>query len=197
MKEFFDTFGLGKPVVLKHEYIKFRWVETEVDCTEFLEKFGGTVEDLNNKIQGLKKSKGCDFEQVDAVNTELGNVSKAYIKYPVISDKELLKLLCIYSQWVGLGVYENIEELRENVLNGLIKLKNSYDREMGFDRQVRKVFEDLTNYDWLHSLNEEELGYWLAHDECELCCVHGNEHCEGSWECCTNGIASWLKQQKG
>ena len=72
------------------------------------------------------------------------------LKYPQISDRILLELICICSQYGFCPTARNIKDLKLKVLKRLFKLKknlkNNYEHQgyhNAFVRKVRTLFEEV------------------------------------------------------
>lgn len=149
IEEFFDTFKLGNPVMLHWYYDgyyeDFSWESNEVSIPPILLEEYGSVEKLNNRIQELKQRDDSNYKrEIDAVDTEYGKISGAYIKYPSLTNKMLLELICLYSQWCVLGKYNSIAELKESILKGFVKLYKSHDytESMGYYKIIQDIFNE-------------------------------------------------------
>ena len=57
----------------------------------------------------------------------------------------------------------------------------------------------MNNYEWLQSLNKEQLASWLAQQECAYTCSYGprGDDCVEEDYPCEKGILEWLNQEHG
>ena len=148
-KKFFDTYNLQKPVIKRWSYEgyyeDFSWESSYEDCSKFLKSEGMSLEQLNNLIQKRKEEEkqlkdGSYNRETDSVRIlELGRVSGAYYDYPSITDKRLLRLICIlHNNPVITLVSRDIKALKEEVLHIFITWK---DNKL-FKKEVKKVFKN-------------------------------------------------------
>ena len=150
-KQFFDTFGIGKPKLkvwhYRGYYEDYSWDSELIDCAELLERNNWTIEELNECIQTSKqeeKEKNSELYdyRFDSVETEFGKTTKAFVEYPQITDRILLELICILrnSYYVS---GENIKVLKERVLRGCIKFRyNLVTNNETIKQQVQALFEE-------------------------------------------------------
>ena len=148
-KKFFDTYNLQKPMIKRWSYEgyyeDFSWESSYEDCSKFLKLEGISLEQLNDRIQTKKEEEkqlkdGSYNRETDSVRTlEFGRVSGAYYDYPSITDKSLLKLICVlHNNPVITLVSRDIKTLKEEVLNIFITRKDN----RLFRKEVKKVFKN-------------------------------------------------------
>ena len=152
-EEFFKAFNLGKPVMRKWYYDgyyeDFSWESDEVVVpTILLKEYDNSVEKLNDRIQDLKIDDTKYKREIDAVETEFGKVSEAYMKYPLITDRNILQLICILNDVTFPSIDGcTVEELFNNVLKECIDAitkVNWRNRNISVDdyiTQVQEVFK--------------------------------------------------------
>ena len=92
-------------------------------------------------------SMGCKKPYTDCGNCQYHEVYK--VDYPQITDRILLELICICSQYGFCPTVRNIKDLKLKVLKRLFKLKknlkNNYEHQgchNAFVRKVRTLFEE-------------------------------------------------------
>ena len=146
-KKFFDTFKLGKPVVklwsYEGYYEDYDWTSRFEDCSDILKRNKYTIEELNSIIQKVKaeeKEKGSDLYdyRISSVRTDIGMAEYACMMYPCITDKILLKLICIaHSNPVITFVSRNVEDLKQEVLAVLTNWSNN----KVMKAEIKKLFK--------------------------------------------------------
>ena len=159
-KQFFDTFGIGKPKLKVWRYSgyyeDYSWDSELIDCAELLERNNLTIEELDERIQTSKqeeKEKNSELYdyRFDSVETEFGKTTKAFVDYPQITDSILLELIGILSEWRQYCDSDyiikaiNIDTLKENTLKDCLYMSNWYEfKKCGKDikHQVRTLFEE-------------------------------------------------------
>jgi len=148
-KEFFDAYGLGKPVIkcwsYEGYYEDFSWEYRYEDCNKILKSEGVTLEQFNNRLQKMKEDEkqlkdGTYDIGTDSIRTaDLGRVSGAFMNYPSITDKKLLKLICVlHNNPVITLVSRDVKALKEEVLCIFITHKDN----KVFRKEVKKVFRN-------------------------------------------------------
>ena len=123
-KQFFQAYGLGKPKIQVWTYDGYyedwSWKCHMVDCSQTLAVKNWTIEDLDNYIQEYKQEyKNTALYDIthDAIASEYGNVTRALMKYPSITNRILLELICIaHLSPVITFTSTNIKDLKEEVL---------------------------------------------------------------------------------
>ena len=153
-EEFFKAFNIGKPVMRKWYYDgyyeDFSWeYEDVIIPSALLEEYDNSVEKLNDRIQELKMDDTKYKREIDAVDTEYGKVSCAYMKYPRITDRNILQLMCILNDVTFATFYGcTVEELSNNILKECIDSitkVNWRNRNICVDdyiKQVQDVFKE-------------------------------------------------------
>lgn len=148
-KEFFEAFDLGTPVLIKWiydgYYEDYDWKVYEENCSDILCKRRLTIEELNEKIQQYKGSlinkriKGYHPE-IDAVDTAIGVVSGAYMKYPELTNVKLLNLAFLLNKRGSLSLprYKTLENFKCGILRRCTNFK--YVPE--FRKDIKELFND-------------------------------------------------------
>lgn len=153
-EEFFKAFNIGKPVMRKWYYDgyyeDFSWEYDDVIIpSSLLEEYDNSVEKLNNRIQELKHDDTKYKREIDAVDTEYGKVSCAYMKYPSITDRNILQLMCILNDVTfpsidGCTVTELSNNILKECIDSITKV-NWRNRNICVDdyiKQVQDVFKE-------------------------------------------------------
>lgn len=148
-KQFFDTFGIGKPKLKVWRYSgyyeDYSWDSELIDCAELLERNNWTIEELDERIQTSKqeeKEKNSELYdyRFDSVETEFGKTTKAFVEYPQITDRRLLELICIanhedvYIELEG----TDVETMKNNLLENFIHFKRIVPKH-----QVQALFKEV------------------------------------------------------
>ena len=151
-KEFFDAYGIGKPVIKKWSYEgyyeDYSWCSRLENCSKILERNNWTIEDLDKKIQEIKDEAYEKYKKdedddtydryTDSVMTrDLGRISGAFMQYPRITDAMYLRLICLlHEKPVITLVQRNIKKLKAEVLHIFITWKE----DEQFQRSVKSLF---------------------------------------------------------
>lgn len=117
-KEFFDKFGLGRPVVeawyYDGYYEDFNWESELKPVAKWLKKNKMTIEELDAEIQKAKKTdKTYDVSTDSVVYADL-RVSSAFMDYPIIDSEGLINLICLLKDC-------EVDELEKKVCSELME----------------------------------------------------------------------------
>ena len=85
--------------------------------------------------------KRVEFETCYALDSS-NTYPVAVKRYPQISDRILLELICIYLDYRVLATQMSVKHLKQTVLQGLIELHEQYNHKIGYYEQVRTLFEE-------------------------------------------------------
>lgn len=151
-KEFFDAYGIGKPVIKKWSYEgyyeDYSWCSRLEDCSKILERNNWTIKELDEKIQEIKNEAYEKYKKdeddnsydryTDSVMTrDLGRVSCAFMQYPQITDPMYLRLICLLNEKKIITLVSiNVKKLKAEILHILITWKD----DEKFQRSIKSLF---------------------------------------------------------
>jgi trigger factor len=118
---------------------------------------GHYIEGLEDVVTGMKKGEEKEFETSDPRNKN----EKVKIKIKLDSVKKM-DLPEINDEWVkGLGKFNNVEELKEDIKKGITEEKKIAEDQRRREDAIKKILEK-TKFETPQTLVKREVGYMLG-----------------------------------